>query len=68
MMPNGVLTRRPTTPVRKGLRRIVDVVTEDFDNAFERLFPDISERGIAEVTEALEWLEQYASEDTDVEL
>lgn len=66
-MPNGVLTKRPTLAVRKGLRLIADRVTDDFDNAFERLFPDITERGIGNVMEALEWLEQYALEDTDTE-
>lgn len=65
-MTNGVLTRRPTMAIRRGLRLIVDRVTDDFDNAFERLFPDIEERNISDIMESLEWLEQYALEDTDV--
>lgn len=62
-MPNGVLTTRPTVRVRKGLRLIVDRVAMDFDNAFQRLFPDADERTIADVMEALEWMEQYAEDD-----
>lgn len=61
-----VMTARPTMPVRRGLRLIVDKVTEDFDNAFGRLVPDADERNITDLMEALEWLEQYALEDTDL--
>lgn len=65
-MSRGVIIARPTMAVRRGLRLVVDRVTDDFDNAFQRLFPDIDEREIALVMEALEWLEQYALEDTDL--
>jgi hypothetical protein len=37
----------------------------DFDNAFQRLFPDASDRTIADVMEALEWLEQYADDERE---
>lgn len=62
-MPNGVLVKRPTNRIRKGLRLIVDRVVMDFDNAFQRLFPDADERTIADVMEALEWMEQYADDE-----
>lgn len=61
----GVKTLRPTRGVRRGLRVIADVIIEDFDNAFERLFPSATERTIMDVMEALNWLEQYAEENND---
>lgn len=64
-MTQGVMVKRPNVAIRKGLRLIADTVNDDFDNAFERLFPSITEKEIAHVMEALEWLEQYAWEDTD---
>ncbi len=62
-MATGVRARQATRGVRRGLRLIADVVIQDFDNAFERLFPDVSERAIMDVMEALDWLEQYAEDE-----
>lgn len=62
MNTGRVKTRRPTAGVRRGLRLIVDLVEQDFDNAFRRLFPQATDQTIMDVMEATEWLEQYADD------
>lgn len=64
-MNQRVMTRRPTVGVRRGLRLIVDRVIEDFDDGFERLFPNIDERKIMDLMEATDWLEQYAADEVE---
>lgn len=64
-MTQGVMVRRPTVGVRRGLRLIVDKLMEDFDNGFVRVFPDANERVIMDIMEAADWMDQYATEDID---
>lgn len=67
-MTQGVITRRPTMGIRRGLRLIVDRITVDFDNGFERIFPSANDRAIMDIMEAVDWMEQYATEEDDAEL
>ena len=45
---------------KRGLTQILRVLTDDFDNAFDRLFPDATDKQIMEICAAMEWLEQHA--------
>lgn len=61
-MTQGVKAKRPNAAIRRGLRLISDRLIEDFDNAFDHIFPEASDRDIMNLTEAIDWLEQHASE------
>lgn len=56
----GVKSVRVNAAVRRGLSRILRVVVDDFDNGFDRLFPEASDNQIMDICAAIEWLEQHA--------
>jgi hypothetical protein len=58
-----VATRRPTRQTRRGLALIDMLLVEEFDNAFQRLFPQASDQDIMDVCDAMSWLEQYIDEE-----
>ena len=45
---------------RRGLTLILRILVDDFDNGFDRLFPDISDAQVMDICAAIEWLEQHA--------
>jgi len=45
---------------RRGLTAILRVVIDDFDNAFDNLFPAATDTDIMDICAAIEWLEQHA--------
>jgi hypothetical protein len=44
---------------KRGLTLILRRLVDDFDNAFDDLFPDATDRQIMEIAAAIEWLEQH---------
>ena len=57
---------RPTRGAKKGITLILRHVMNDFDNGFDRLFPDATDTQIAQIMEAADWLANYADADWDV--
>lgn len=56
----GVKSVRLNAESRRGLTLILKTVVNDFDNGFDRLFPDADSKEIMEICAAIEWLEQHA--------
>ncbi len=52
-------TIRPNAGVKRGVLLIYCSMMKDFDNGFERHFPDLDEAQEMDLTAAIEWLEQY---------
>jgi len=53
---------RPNAEIKRGLTLIMRVLVDDFDNGFDRLFPDAGDKQIMAICAAMEWLEQHAGD------
>lgn len=60
--PKRVKSIRPNAEIKRGLTLITRVLVDDFDNGFDRLFPEASDRQIMAICAAMEWLEQHAGD------
>lgn len=60
-----VFAVRPTAGVKRGVTLIRGRVLRDFDNGFDYLFPDATDKQIMDIIEALDWLSQHTAEEWD---
>jgi hypothetical protein len=62
-MSKRPFTFRPNKSVQKGIELVVTLLLVERESGYEKVFPDITNGSLIHLEDALNWLEQYVSDD-----